>query len=152
MVVDGENRHCKAIKNISRLLSKLNGKTQHAYHYCMNCLNDFYTESAIDEQYEYCSSSGHVKVMMPTGKEKWLKIHNGQYQFRVPFMVYGDFESILKPVNEQYRDKMNTLKAERKGKTAYMEKINIHVPPGWCLHSTFSYGDVTDPLKMYHRQ
>ena len=41
MIVDGEKRHYTAIKNISRLLSKLNGKTQHAYHYCMNCLNGF---------------------------------------------------------------------------------------------------------------
>ena len=43
MIVDGEKRHYTAIKNISRLLSKLNGKTQHAYHYCINCLNGFRT-------------------------------------------------------------------------------------------------------------
>ena len=37
MIVDGEKRRYTAIKNISRLLSKLNGKTKRAYHYCMNC-------------------------------------------------------------------------------------------------------------------
>ena len=26
--------------------------------------------------------------------------HNGQYQFKAPFMLYADFESILKPVDE----------------------------------------------------
>ena len=31
-------------------------------------------------------------------------------------MLYADFESILKPVDEQYREKMNQMKAERKGK------------------------------------
>ena len=45
MIVDGEKRRYTAIKNISRLLSKLNGKTKRAYHYCMICLNDFRTES-----------------------------------------------------------------------------------------------------------
>ena len=45
MIVDGQKRHYTVIKNISRLLSKLNGKTKRAYHYCMNCLNDFRTES-----------------------------------------------------------------------------------------------------------
>ena len=40
---------------------------------------------------------------MPTEKEKWLKFHDGQYQFKVPFMLYADFESILKPVDERYR-------------------------------------------------
>ena len=155
MIVDGEKRHYTAIKNISRHLSKLNGKTKRVYHYCMNCLTGFRTESARDKHYEYCSSNGHVKVKMPTKKEKWLKFRDGQYQFKVPFMLYADFESILKPVDEWYMDKMNTMKAERKGNASYTEKINTHVP---CVHSTFAYGEVhstfaygevPDLLKMY---
>ena len=86
---------------------------------------------------------------MPTEEEKWLKFHDGQYQFKVPFMMYADFESILKPVDERYKEKMNTMKAGRKGKAPYTEKINTHVPSEWCLHSTFTYGDVPNPLKMY---
>ena len=34
-----------------------------------------------------------------------------QYQFKVPFMLYADIESILKPVDERYRERMNTMKA-----------------------------------------
>ena len=86
---------------------------------------------------------------MPTEKEKWLKFHDGQYQSKVPFVLYADFESILKPVDERFRDKMNTMKAGRKGKALYTEKINTHVPSAWCVHSTFAYGDVPNPLKMY---
>ena len=44
---------------------------------------------------------------------------------------------------------MNTMKTERKGKARYKEKINTHAPSGWCVHSTFAYGDVSAPLKMY---
>ena len=44
---------------------------------------------------------------------------------------------------------MNTIKTERKGKARYIEKINTHVLSGWCVDSTFAYGDVPDPLKMY---
>ena len=132
MIVDGEKRHYTTIKFISRLLSKLNGKTRRAYHFCMNCLNGFRKASARDKHYEYCSSNGHVKVNMHTEKENWLKFHDGQYQFKVLFMLYADFESILKPVDEWYRDKMNRMKAGRKGKFSYTEKINRHVPSGWC--------------------
>ena len=149
MIVDGEKRYYTAIKNISRFLSKLNGRTQHAHHYCTSCLNGFCTESARAKHYEYCNSNGHVKVNMSNEKEKWLKFRDGQYQFKVPFMLYAEFESILKPVDERYRDKMNTMKAERKGKAPYTEKINTHAPSGWCAHSTFAYGDVPDPLKTY---
>ena len=41
------------------------------------------------------------------------------------------------------------MKTESKGKAPYTEKINTHVPLGLCLHSTFAYGDVPDPLKIY---
>ena len=64
-------------------------------------------------------------------------------------MLYADFESILKPVDDWHRDKMNTMKTERKGKPPYTEKINTHVPSEWCVHSTFAYKDVPDSLKMY---
>ena len=111
----------------------------------MNCLNGFRTASARDKHYEYCSSNGHVKINMPTEEEKWLKFHNSQYQSKAPFMLYVDFESILKPVDERYTDKMNTMKAKRKGKASYTEKINRHVPSRWCVHSTFAYGDVSEP-------
>ena len=86
---------------------------------------------------------------MPTAEEKWLKFHDGQCRFKVPFMMYADFESILKLVDERYKEKMNTMKAGRKGKTPYTQKINTHVPSGWCVQSTFAYGDVPNPLKMY---
>ena len=87
----------------------------------MNCLTGFRTESAKDKHYEYCKSNGHLKIKMPTGKENQFQFFR-EYQFKVPFMLYADFESILKPVDEQYRDKMNTMKAERTGKTPYIEK------------------------------
>ena len=118
MIVDGDKRHYTAIKNISRLLSRLNGKTKRAHYYCMNCLNGFQTASARDKQYKYCSSNGHVKVNIPAEEEKWLKFHNGQYQFMLPFILYEDFESIAKPVDERYREKMNRMKADRKRKGA----------------------------------
>ena len=86
---------------------------------------------------------------MLTEKEKRLKFHDGQHQFKVPFMLYADFESILKPVDEWYRGNINRMKAGRKGKVSSTEKIKTHVPPGWCVHITFAYGDIPDPLKIY---
>ena len=124
MIVDGEKRHYTTIKSISRLLSKLNGKTRRAYHFCMNCLNGFRKASARDKHYEYCSGNDYVKVNMPTGKKNGQKV-------------------------KRYRDRMKTMNTERKGKASYTENINTHVPSGWCVNSTFAYGDASDPLKMY---
>ena len=53
-------------------------------------------------------------------------------------MLYADFESILKLVDERYREKTNGMKAGRKGKASYTGKINTRVPSGWCVRSTFA--------------
>ena len=60
-----------------------------------------------------------------------LKPYEKQYNWKglkFPFMLYADFRSILKLVDERYRDKMNRMKVGRKGKVSYTEKINRHVP------------------------
>ena len=79
----------------------------------MNGLNGSQKASARDKHYKYCSSNDHVKVNMSGEEKKWLKFHLGQYQFKVPFMLYADFESILKPVDERYRDRMDTMRTDR---------------------------------------
>ena len=66
-------------------------------------------------------------------------------------MLHADFESILKPVDEQYKDKMNRMKAGRKGKTSYKENISKHIRSGWCVHSSFCYRDVPNSLKSISR-
>ena len=149
MITDGENRHYTAVKSLSRLLGSMNASHNGAYHFCVNCLNGFRTESARDKHYKYCSSHGEVTVKMPKESEKWLKFHDGQCQFKVPFMLYADFESILKPVEERYKDEMSRMKADRGGKASYTEKLNTHVPSGWCVYSKFAYGDVPDPMTDY---
>ena len=157
MIVDGENRHYTAVKSLSRMLSSENSKGRKgAYHFCMNCLIGFRTESERDKHYNYCLSHGEVNVKMPTEKDKWLKFHDGQCQFKVPFMLYADFESILKPMDERYKDKMKQLKTERERKqleteeeASYTEKLNTHVPSGWCVYSKFAYGDVPNPMTDY---
>ena len=86
--------------------------------------------------------NGNMKVKMPSDKEKWLKFHNGQCQVKVPLILYGVYtytvlyiESILKLVDEQYREKMNKMTTEQKCKTPYTEKINIHLRSEWCIQA-----------------
>ena len=59
---------------------------------------------------------------------------------------YTDIESILKPVDKHYREKMDQMMAEGRVKTTYIEKISTDLSSGCCVHSTFAYGDVLDPL------
>ena len=83
----------------------------------MSRLNGFCTASAIDKHYKYCN--GLVKS---SEQKNWLKFHNGKAHFKLPFIVYTNFEIILKLVDKQYREKM-TKKTDRKRKTPYTEYI-----------------------------
>ena len=141
LIADVENpnkKHYVAVKSLSRLLSKQNSKDKEAQHFCTNCLNGFESEIIRDERYEYCRSKDSVRVEMPT-KNPIVKYPDGQYQFKVPFVIYADFESILVPVSG----------APNNPEMSSTRGINVHQPSGWCMYSKFAYGKVTNPLKQY---
>ena len=137
-----ENRHYTTVKNMSRLLTSMNSKHRDIHHYCLNCLQGFHSIESRDKHYECCIDHEAVKIEMPKEKDKWLKYHEGQKQLRVPFIIYADFESILtaRPVKPR---------ASNDPEKSSIEKINTHIPSGWCTYSKFVYGDVPDPLMVY---
>ena len=49
------------------------------------------------------------------------------------------FKVFLKLVDERCWDEVNRMKAGKKGKAPYTEKINIHVPSGWYDISTAAH-------------
>ena len=141
LTADVENpnkKHYVAVKSLSRLLSKQNSKHKEAQHFCTNCLNGFESEIIRDEHYEYCRSKDSGRVEMPT-KNSIVKYPDGQYQFKVPFVIYADFESILVPVSG----------APNNPEMSSTRGINVHQPSGWCMYSKFAYGKVTNPPKQY---
>ena len=83
---------------------------------------------------------------MPS-KGSTVEFYDGPNQFRAPFMMYADFESILMPIK-------GPPLAEPSGPNPdpnqpYTTKVNQHIPSGWCVYSKFAYGDVKEPLTIY---
>ena len=68
----------------------------------------------------------------------FVEFHDGQNQFKVPFTMYNDFESILKPIEPSPNPE-----------GSYTKEINEHIPSGFCVYSKFAYGKVENPLKLY---
>ena len=68
-----------------------------------------------------------------------IEFCDGQNQFKVPFIMYADFESILYPIESPGPDP----------NWPYSQNINQHISSGWCVYSKFAYGEVEDPLKLY---
>ena len=133
-----DNKHYVAVKSISRLLSMANNRHKESQYFCDYCLNGFKTQESGDAHYEYCTHNETVKIEMPS-KNTTVKYSNGQHQFKVPFIMYADFESILEPIQGARNDP----------NTPSTRGVNSHVPSGWCLHTKFAYGEVKSPTSQY---
>ena len=68
-----------------------------------------------------------------------VEFKDGQNQFRVPFLMYADIESILEPIQGPNPDPNQP----------YTNEVNQHTPSGWCVYSKFAYRDIDNLLKLY---
>ena len=134
----GNKKHYVAVKSLPRLLSRQNSKHKETQYFCTNCLNGFTSEATRDEHYTYCNSKDSVRVEMPT-RNPIVKYSDGQYQFKVPFVIYANFESILIPVSG----------AANNPEMSSTRGINVHTPSGWCMYSKFACGSGADGFSRY---
>ena len=121
MVCEDSIQHYTAIKSLSRLLSSKNSNTKHIQHFCMNCLQ----ESSRDQHLVYCEDNESVRVEMPKQGSK-VEFKDGQNQFKVPFIMYTDFESIFEPMGPVKLGSPNHNQP-------YTNEVNQHTPSGWCV-------------------
>ena len=66
-------------------------------YFCTNCLQGFSLEASQDKHRVYCEDNGTLRVKMP-GKGSKIEFCDRQNQFKVPFIMYADFELILEPI------------------------------------------------------
>ena len=138
LIMESNRKHYVAIKSLSRLLSSQNTKNKGKEYFCTNCLQGFKEEASRDEHVGYCKNNESVRIEMPH-KRPIVEYSDGKFQFKVPFIIYADFESILEPIQGPVNDP--TISSTR--------GVNNHVPSGWCIHSEFAYGEVKDPLRLH---
>ena len=143
LIVDGEKKHYTAIKSLGRLLCSENTKHKESQEFCINCLQGFSSTEVRDKHFEYCIDNEAVKVEMPRQGSK-IRFKDGSKQMKVPFIMYADFESILQKVDSDLEETK-----DENGEKSYTQKVNQHIPSGFCVYSKFAYGEVQDPLMLY---
>ena len=117
----GKKHYC-AIKNRSKLLSKLNSNHNGREHFCIYCLHSFHS------------------VNIPKEDRKWLMYQDGSKELRLPFTLFSDIECILVPIQGCARDP-NLAQP-------YTDVVCLHVPSGFTLYIKFFNGDIR-PLLSY---
>ena len=99
--------HYYWIKNLNRLLHGQNNKYGGKTHFCECCLYGFSKEDLLIKHKEDCEglnkSSTRIE-MLSKGKDH-IKFKNHQNQMPVPYVIYADSESIIKPKTAKAGDK-----------------------------------------------
>ena len=139
MITDGtSNWHYLAAKRISGLLRGVTSN-HNGYFYCLNCLHSYTTERKLRKHERVCKNNDFCDLKMPDEDNKILKYIPGEKSLRVPFIIYGDLECLLR--------KMNTC--QNTPKKSYTEKKAMHRPSGYFLVTCCSFDKSKNECKYY---
>src|SRR5271155_1650745 len=121
LIVNDSTQHYCLIKNLSRLLYSQTG--EHTLHYCRRCLNGFREIKSLAKHNEYCKEHDAVKVKLPEPGSV-LQFKNYNKSMRVPFIVYADFESFIKPIDSCLPNRGES----------YTHQYQKHTPSSFCYY------------------
>ena len=123
LISDGEKKHYCWIKNFNRLMALRNEKSHNSMHYCKRCLQGYRELGSLHKHVEYCSQHDAQKIELPE-PGTMLSFKNYYRKMRVPFVVYADFESFIKPIDT----------CQPNPNTSYTNKYQKHVPSSFCYY------------------
>ena len=116
------NHYC-LINDFSRLMSSSTSAHQHKTYYCRNCLQGYISEEALSKHWTYCNEHSCVRVELPK-KDSSMRFTHIERSMRVPFEVYADFESFIKPINTFDPDE----------KQSFTKQYQKHTPSSFCYY------------------
>ncbi|XP_022800154.1 uncharacterized protein LOC111338012 [Stylophora pistillata] len=130
LITEGDKKHYCLIKNLSRLVSSSLSKNGHKKFICRSCLNYFGSQRVLDTHSELCQDHEAVRERVPK-EGTYLSFKNYQKQMNMPFVIYADFESLIKP--------LDTVQADPK--ECYTERKQQHIPISFCYYIKCSFDD-----------
>ena len=135
LIKDGEKSHYCLVKNISALLSSQINSNDHKRYFCLNCFNSFKDEDKLKEHKDYCYENESVKILMPQ-QGTYLRFKNFLHSEKAPFVVYADFESLIKPMDNCSPDPNKS----------YTKKYQKHKPISFSYYISSSIDGVYKPM------
>ncbi|XP_065667943.1 uncharacterized protein LOC136088191 [Hydra vulgaris] len=123
LISNSETNHYCLIKSLSKLLSSQTSKKKCTIHYCRNCLLGFNSEESLSKHKSYCNTHDSVRIELPPPKST-MQFTNHNRSMRVPFVVYADFESFIKPIST----------CEPNPNEPYTKQYQKHIPSSFCYY------------------
>ena len=139
LIESGKIQHYCYVKRESALLFD-QSKNRNAKHYCMMCLTGFSRADLLVDHKKYCNgvNGRPTRIEMPKEGENILAFQNYQKQMKAPYVIYADFEALVKKIQgcERYPESKKKCKS-------YTEKTEWHEACGYSYIVVRSDGEVT---------
>ena len=123
LIEEGGVKHYCLVKNPSRLLSSQVSNHKEIHHFCDRRFNAFWSYESLIKHLEYCGEHEAVKIEMPKDGTI-LKFKNYHRSEKVPFIVFADFQSYIKPLHS----------CEPNPQSSYTKQYQKHEPSSFCYY------------------
>lgn len=127
LITDDKVSHYVFIKDFNKLLRRQLTKHRNAITVCKRCFNfknvslDTGGRRWLNEHLNLCGKTVPVKVVLPRPKNSILKFKKTQQQYKIPIVIYADFESTL--ISNEITDPDSPANS----------KYQKHEPNSYCL-------------------
>jgi hypothetical protein len=127
LITKGDISHYIYIKDFEALVSKQLSKNRGKKTTCKRCFCHIYKpfgrggKEWLLEHQRLCKGNSEVRIKLPHPSRAYVKFDKIHHQYRIPVVVYADFESSLLPLEHQEDD------------TAKRSKYQLHKPNSYCL-------------------
>ena len=137
LIESGIIQHYCYVKRVSALLFDQT-KNSNVKHYCMLCLTGFSREDFLENHKKYCNgvNGKPTRIEMPEEGKNTLSFENHHKQMKVPFVIYADFEALVRKIPGCERVPESRQKS-------YTEKTEWHEACGYSYMVVRSDGEVT---------
>ena len=138
LITKDEKKHYVLIKDFNVFMYN-QSKHKERKHFCMYCLQCFSSERILANHVNNCLTiNGAQAIDMPKQGENILKFNNFHKQLPVPFVIYADFEAIMKKVQGC---KQSEEMENEKNKKSYTEAYQTHEDCGSAYKVICCYDD-----------
>ena len=134
LIEEGGVKHYCLVKNLSHLLSSQVSNPDGKHHFCLRCLNPFWSHESLNKHQEYCGKYEAVKIELPE-KGTMLEFKNHHRSEKVPFIVFADFECYNKPIQS----------CEPNPESSYTKQYQKHEPSSICYYMKCFDDEVYEP-------
>ena len=132
----GENTHYSYVKRLTALLYDQNRHNE-SKHFCERCLHGYQNRDLLERHKPECKGllKSPTRTEMPKAGENKMAFKNYYKQMKAPYVVYGDFECVLRKIN----------RCELDNKQSFTLKTKKHEPYGFWYFVVRSAGHTFGP-------